>query len=123
MLAKDSNNAYIVYRVYANNKLEWEFPEKNKSSWSIFKYSFYLRGGGPSNEGLDLNYIIFENKNFSYTLYDTYTAVVNRSDVGVEVINKTANKTTDLKGVYKTRKGSLIDFRTNHLLEILEPKE
>src|SRR5882724_5416344 len=56
VLVKDKSDKYIIYRFGSKTKIEFEFPEKNKSSFSKFKYSFYLRGGGSDNAGMDLNY-------------------------------------------------------------------
>src|SRR5690349_9396285 len=58
-LLKDKSNKYICYRYGSKNKMDLEFPELNKKSWDQFTYSYYLRGGGISNEGMDLNYIYF----------------------------------------------------------------
>jgi hypothetical protein len=114
VLAKDTMNLYIVYRYGTTNKVEFEFPDKSKESWLRFKYSFYLRGGGTSNDGMDLNYIHFTNKNFNFTIYDTYNAIDMKSNVGIKVTNLTTNKTTDIKGIYKSKKGTLVDFRDNN---------
>ncbi len=92
MLAKDKNDAYIVYRFGTANKVEFEFPEKTKDSWSKFKYSFWLRGGGAANEGIDLNYVYFGNKEYTYVVYDTYHAVGDIQRVGVKVINRSTKK-------------------------------
>ncbi|MCS3797975.1 hypothetical protein [Niastella sp. OAS944] len=120
LLAKDKANAYIVYRYGTKDSVEFEFPEKNKDSWNKFKYSFYLRGGGVQNEGMDLNYVYFINKGYKYSICDTYNSVGNKSELGIEVTNLKTSKTVDIKGVGKTRKGTLIDFRDNKLLEIVE---
>ncbi len=117
-LNKDKQNNYIVYRFGTKEKIKFEFPEKSKSSWTNFKYSFYLRGGGTQNEGMDLNYIYFVNKNFKYVIYNTYFAVGNKQTVGLKIINLKTNKTTDIKGDRKTQKGTLVNFRDNNLLEI-----
>ena len=117
-LNKDRANNYIIYRFGSKDKIEFEFPSKSKSSWTDFKYSFYLRGGGTQNEGMDLNYIYFTNKGFKYVIYDTYFAVGNKQEIGIEIINLKSNKTTTIKGNRKTRKGTLVDFRDNNLLEI-----
>lgn len=118
VLSKDQNDSYLIYRLFAKNNIEFEFPEKNRSSFDQFKYSYYLRGGGKINEGLDLNYIAFTHKNFKYVIYDTYSAVDEKSEIGIKVINIKTQKINNLKGKIKTRKGSLIDFRFNELLKI-----
>lgn len=117
-LNKDKANTYIIYKFGTKEKIEFEFPAKSKNSWTEFKYSFYLRGGGKQNEGMDLNYIYFTNKDFKYVIYDTYVAVGNKQEFGIKIINLKTNKTTTIKGDRKTRKGTLIDFRDNNLLEI-----
>ncbi|MFT3702630.1 MAG: hypothetical protein QM802_09680 [Agriterribacter sp.] len=67
-LNRDKANGYIIYRFGTKDNIEFEFPAKSKDSWTKFTYSFYLRGGGPQNEGLDLNYIYFTNKEFKYVM-------------------------------------------------------
>lgn len=124
VLAKDKNEKYIIYRFGTKSKIEFEYPEKTKESWDKFKYSFYLRGGGIQNEGMDLNYIKFTNNDYKYVIYDTYYAVENQTFIGIKIINLKNNKTIDIKGKKSTRKGSLINFRFNKLLKIEdEPEE
>lgn len=117
-LNKDKSNSYLIYRFGTKDKIEFEFPDKSKSSWTNFKYSFYLRGGEAQNEGMDLNYIYFTSKDFKYIIYETYLAVGEKQNVGIKIINLKTSKTTNIKGNVKTRKGTLVDFRDNNLLEI-----
>ncbi|QNN43719.1 hypothetical protein [Pedobacter roseus] len=114
--SKADNN--IVYRFGTKDKVELEFQGKSKSSRKDFKYSFYMRGGGVQNEGMDLNYVYFSNNGFKYVVYETYEAVGNKQEIGVKIINLKTQKTTDIKGDLKTRKGTLTDFRFNKFLEI-----
>jgi hypothetical protein len=118
-LAKDANNKYIVYRFGTKDKIEFEYPEKSKDSWSKFTYSFYLRGGGIQNEAMDLNYIYFTNNNYTYVIYDVYH-VREASRIGLKIIDTKTDKTIDIKGKKRTQKGTLLDFRFNELLEIGE---
>ncbi|MGC4034312.1 MAG: hypothetical protein QM764_00020 [Chitinophagaceae bacterium] len=120
VLAKDSNNLYIVYRFGTKDKIEFEFPENNKDSWSKFKYSFYMRGGGVQNEGMDLDYVYFSNNGFQYIIYNTYYASENKVTIGVKIVDSKTNKTTNIKGILKSRKGALADFRNNNLLKITD---
>ena len=118
-LIKDRTNKYICYRYGSKDKIDFEFPAINKESWNQFTYSFYLRGGGISNAGMDLNYIYFKNKGYKYIIYDTYYATGNEMKVGVRVLDiKTDKLIVDIKGQPKTRKGSLVDFRDSNLLKI-----
>jgi len=120
MLAKDKEDAYIIYRFGTQDKIEFEYPEKTKDSWSKFTYTFYFRGGGADNEGLDLNYVSFTNKGYQYVIYDTYSAVENKTTFGIKVIQEKTKKTTNIPGLAKTQKGTLIDFRDNGLLKVGE---
>ena len=120
MLAKDKDDAYIIYRFGTKDKIEFEYPEKTKDSWSKFTYTFYFRGGGADNEGLDLNYVSFTNKGYQYVIYDTYSAAENKTTFGIKVIQEKTKKTTNIPGLAKTQKGTLIDFRDNGLLKVGE---
>ena len=119
-LNKEKANNYLIYRFGTKDKIEFEFPGKSESSWTDFKYSFYLRGGGTQNEGMDLNYIYFTNKNFQYVIYDTYFAAGNKQNIGIKIMDLKTGKTTNIKGNKKTQKGTLVNFRDNNLLEIGE---
>jgi hypothetical protein len=123
LLAKDKNDNYIVYRYGTKTKIEFEFPENLKESWSKFKYSFYLRGGGKMNEGMDLNYIAFINKNYKYVIYDTYFSVENETNIGIKIIDLKTEKIIEIKGNLKTRKGNLVHFRDNKLIGIDDENE
>ncbi len=115
VLAKDKKDAYIVYRFGTKDKVELEVWDKTKKQ---FKYSFYLRGGGKANEGMDLNYVYFTNNEFKYVIFDTYYAIKNQHNIGLRIIDLKTNKASIIKGMEKTRKGSLIDFRDNGLLDV-----
>jgi hypothetical protein len=115
VLAKDKNDAYIVYRFGKKDKVELEVLDKTKKQ---FKYSFYLRGGGKANDGMDLNYVYFINKGFKYVIFSTSYAIEDKYEIGLKVIDMKTDKVTTIKGNVKTKKGTLIDFRENGLLEI-----
>ena len=123
MLAKDKKENYIVYRFGTKTKIEFEFPDNLKESWSKFKYSFYLRGGGKINEGIDLNYIAFVNENYKYVIYDTYFSVENKTNIGIKIIDLRTDKIIEIKGDIKTRKGNLVQFRDNKLIGIDDENE
>ena len=111
VMAKDTSDKYIVYRFGTLSKIEFEFPKDKVDSWSKFEYSFYLRGGGKQNDGMDLNYLQFTNDGYKYVIYNTYAASDNKTSVGVKVIQLSSEKVIDIKGIVKSRKGSLVEFR------------
>lgn len=104
---------YIVYRFGSKDKVELEFPENKADSWSKFTYSYYLRGGGAGNEGMDLNYLSFENGGYEYQIYQEYTAKDNMTNVGIKITDKATNKETDIRGLSDSIEGSLISLREN----------
>jgi hypothetical protein len=102
---------YIVYRFGMKNHVELEYPEDKTNSWTNFTYNYYLRGGGPGNEGLDLNSLSFTNNGFKYEVYENYSAVDDKTDIGVKITDPNTNKETDLNGVLSSKSGSLISLR------------
>lgn len=110
-----SKNAqdYIIYRFGTKEKVELEFPENKSDSWNKFTYSYYLRGGGKENEGVDMNYLTFINGGYQYQIYQEYSAKDSTQSVGVKVIDLLTNNETNIKGLTNTTKGSLIDLRQN----------
>lgn len=110
----NTQSDYIVYRFGTKDKVELEFPANKADSWSKFIYSYYLRGGGAENEGMDLNYLSFENGGYEYQIFQEYTAKDNVTNVGIKIIDKATNKETDIiKGLSNSIEGSLINLREN----------
>jgi hypothetical protein len=108
---------YIVYRLGSKDKIELEFPKNKADSWSKFTYSYYLRGGGAENEGMDLNYLSFEDDGYEYEIYQEFTAKDNMTSVGIKITDKATNKITDIKGLNNTVEGSLINLRENEKIK------
>jgi hypothetical protein len=115
-LVKDTSDKYIVYRISKNDKIEMEFPEKTSDSWKKLTYSFYLRGGGNENEGVDLNYVYFENNGFKYIVYDITSSRDSTPSIGVRVIENKTGGITNNEGINNSKKGTLVDFRDNKLI-------
>lgn len=121
-LSKDKNNQYIVYRFGTKDKIELEYPEKNKNSWDKFKFSFYHRGGGKENSGMELDNVWFTIDEFEYAVFSAYHAGDESNaesfEVGVKVQNLNTGKETRIMAEKNSVKGSLHQFRDNQLLEI-----
>lgn len=116
MRIKDTARLYNI-RFGTIDKVELEYPEKKADSWRKFTYSYYLRGGGAGNEGLDLNYLTFENGGYEYQVYQEYTAKDNVTNVGVTITNKSTRKETNIKGLSDSVEGSLINLRENEKIK------
>ncbi len=113
-ISKDES--YIVYRYGTKAKIELEYPEDKNNSWAKFKYSFYFRGGGAANEGIDLNYLKFNNNGYTYTVFQEYSAVDENTIYGIRIENS-KNK-IEIKGVPKSVIGTLINLRDNKKIKI-----
>lgn len=105
------DESYIVYRFGTRDKIELEFPEDRGNSFSYFNYSYYLRGGGVENAGLDFNYFNFSNGDYQYQVYDEYEAETAIRAVGIRVIDEKTGKETDINGDSNSIIGSMTSFR------------
>jgi len=120
-VCKDKADKYIIYRFGTKKKVELEYPStKNKQSWEKFTFSYYFRGGGAENDGMDINSLIFTNGGFEYEVYDDYVAEGEKTTVGIHVKQLSNDKKTDIKGNVKTKKGSLINLRDNEFIKVVE---
>lgn len=112
-------SGYIIYRYGKPEDIELEYPDKTESSWDEFTYSYYLRGGGAANEGMDLNYLDFVNGDFNYEIYQEYDSVSDETTVGITVTNLKTGEETDIQGDGNSIKGSLIDLKDNDKVNII----
>ena len=120
VLAKDSSNKYLVYRFGSKKQVAFEYPEKDEGSFKKFKYSFFLRGGGTKQNGIDLNYLFFRQLNFKYCLYYKYYVRNKQLKVGLKVTDLSKNKTVTYHGLFRSVKGNLTDFRDNNLVQVVD---
>ncbi|MGE8556841.1 MAG: hypothetical protein ACN6OB_23200 [Chryseobacterium jejuense] len=117
VLVKDKGNEYIQYRFGSKDRIEMEFPsERTKDSWKQFRYKSYHRGGGKQNAGMDLEYLTFLNKGYTYTLFKSYYAEDGSHSTGVTVIDN-KGKSTDINGIYKSIKGCICNLEDLGLIE------
>ena len=101
----------LIYRYGDNHSPEIEVRDNLDDSLVIFTYSYYLRGGGIVNSGLDLNYLNFNNGNSKYTIYSEYSAEGNSTSIGIRILNLSSGKEYEISGLTETLSGSLIAFR------------
>lgn len=108
-VCREKKDAYLVYRFGTKTKIEFTYPAVlDSTSWQQFTFRHYSRGGGIQNAAMNIAYLSFTNNNADYEVYDTWTAEENVQGCGVSVsIN---NKTTDMKGLLKTRKNYLLSL-------------
>lgn len=120
VLAKEKDDKYLVYRFGTKDKIEMEFPGDRQNGWSKFKYSYYNRGGGKSNAGIEIQNIIFENDGYKYVIYYNYSAEEDEQTVGILVMNETTGKESKIIGNTDTVEGSLMQIRESGLLEMAD---
>lgn len=118
VLAKDSTDKYIVYRFGTEEEIEINFPQLIKDSWERFTYSYYFRGSGVDNEGLDLNYVNFIEGNYKYIIYQVFSASDDKKNCGLKIINVRTNELTELIGKPESTEGNLIQLRNNELIRV-----
>lgn len=112
------NQRYLVYRYGSQDTVELEYPSDLENSWSKFQFSWYLRGGGKMNEGMDLNYLYFDVENYRYVVYQEYRAVENILESGIKVINLQTDKVYKIKADPKSVDGGLFKLRDIEQIEI-----
>jgi hypothetical protein len=107
VIARDSNDAYIVYRFGTPTKIELEYPPRNARSWSTMKYYWYLR------PGFELNYLNFVRGNLRYVIYETYSNEDDTaySEIGVKVLNLNDSFLYRIPGKPGTETGALLNLR------------
>jgi len=121
----DKDEKYMAYRFGTEKKVELQFPEKLVNTFEQFTYSYYFRGGGAMNMGLDLNYLSFNGETHQFVVYDEWSAGENEDEegaqsVGIKIIDLTTKKEIIIEGLSSTVNGSLIDFRDNGLIKVEE---
>jgi hypothetical protein len=118
----DSNNQYLIYRFGTENNIELEYPKDKFKSFDLFKYDYYLRGGGIQNEGTDENRLWFINGNFQYMIYDDYYARGESTYYSIEIKNLQNLQEFVVKIEPTSVKGSLIHLRAFEKLQENELK-
>jgi hypothetical protein len=118
-ISKDQSD-YIVFRIGTTDKIEFEFPIDKNDSWNQFMYSYYFRGGGIANEGVDLNNLSFRCGDNIYKLYQEYDSMSSSTNVGIEITDTVKNDIIDIKGLSDSIEGSLTPLRFNEKINIEE---
>lgn len=114
---EEEKQEYLVYRFGAPEQVEFEFPKDLKDSWNQFIYTHYFRGGGPSNEGIDLIHLSFQNDGYQYTIYEEYVDADEDGFIGIKVLELSTGKETDLVGDYHSKVGTLLSLEDNEKIQ------
>jgi hypothetical protein len=110
-LCVEKSNKYLVYRFGNDNHIELQYPTVlDNTSWKLFNYSGYSRGGGAKNDALESHSISFVNNGITYKMYDNVGRGEGEGkDAGILItINK---KLRDLKADTSSEKGTIGSLR------------
>lgn len=119
-VCQDKKEKYIVYRFGTQQKIELQYPKVlDSTSWHQFTFNGYSRGGGKQNAAMYFGYLSFTNNGVNYEIYDTWNSEDDLKHCGVTVTSN--GKTTGLKGMPKTKKGTLLNLLGNN--KIKKPEE
>ncbi len=119
VLSSDVEGSYIYFSITGTDSMEMMYPSiemmnyDSLNSWELFRYSYYFRGGGQENAGLDLNYVYFTYDSTKYVLYNNYSAEEDQETFGLKMIDLRNDSTSLIEGMEGTRKGALIQFRSH----------
>jgi len=124
-LSMDKSQKYLVYRFGSEGKVELQFPEELTNTFEKFTYNYYMRGGGAANAGLDLNYVSFTGDTHKIIIFEEYSSgdpdnPEESTSVGIRIVDLKTKKETKIEGIEKSKQGSLIDFRDNGLIKVLD---
>ncbi len=114
----DTVSNKLIFRFGKSDKTDLEIADNLDDTIVVFKYSYYLRGGGAENAGLDLNYLTFSNDKHSYEIFDEYSAEDNMEYIGIRIMDTTYENVNEIRGIPESREGVLMDFRYNGLIPI-----
>jgi hypothetical protein len=109
-VCKDKKDTYLVYRYGTPQKIALQYPSVlDSASWQQFSFKGYSRGGGKANAAMYYGFLSFSNNGIDYEVYDTWNSEDDKENCGILVT--TAGKSTDIKGIVKSRKGYLLALR------------
>jgi hypothetical protein len=112
LLCRDTANSYLVYRFGTEDHLELEYPSVlDTTSWKLFKYNGYLRGGGVQNAAMSEYSVSFVNNGTTYKIFQKASVEDNSQEVGLIVISN--NNETKLTGELNSVSGGLYQLTDN----------
>ncbi len=120
VLARDTSDAYTIFRLGTEKRVEQQYPDIASGNFELLKYVFYFRGGGSSNEGMDLNFITYKTYYNRYLIYDTWEAIEDKREVGVKIMDREGKLLKQMEADPKTIRGTLVDFRFNDWAEKID---
>lgn len=126
VLSYSGSEDRLIYRFFNKDEVELELPGAGVEPWTYFTFADDHRAGSADQLGIDMNFLVFENGNYRYEIYDNYNTAGQGRLVGVNVTNLDTQEFTHIEGDSERAIGSLMLLyerfpKLNH--EHLFPKE
>ena len=112
-LSQVKNSKALFFRIEKEKKIELQYPQTINDTTLFFTYSFYLRGGGTANEGMELNYVYFELNNLKYVLFENSHSSNPASSFGLKIIDVKTQHEEVYEALDNTIRGSLNSLRND----------
>jgi hypothetical protein len=116
--ALDTVTKTMYYRQNKSAMLSLEVHDQMGDTVIVFSSHFY------TDKGVNEDCIEFINGNFMYSVYDEFDSGRNISGCGIHVKNLKTNKETVIKGIVKTRQGSVSEVKNSGIMSVKKrPRE
>lgn len=120
VIAMDQEQEYLVFRYGTMDNIELEYPASLENSWKSFNYSWYMRGGGIQNLGMDINYLFFTHENQTYVVFQEYYAQSQETSYGLKIVDPEMEERQVFEAIPSSVNGSLTVFRNYDQITISE---
>lgn len=108
VLSYSASEDRLIYRFFNKEEVELELPGPEADPWSYFTFADDHRAGSADQLGIDMNFLVFENGNYRYEIYDNYNTAGQGRLVGVNVTNLDTQEFTHIEGDSERAIGSLM---------------
>lgn len=119
IVAEDGREA-IVIRWVKRDSLVLELVDLLQDTDTLLSYGYYLRGGGTSNAGLDLNSLHYQNAEYHLEFKDDWSADDDHQQVDLEMTKLSTGAVHYFLADTSTLVGSILEFRYNELVREVE---
>ncbi|MFT3682799.1 MAG: hypothetical protein QM791_21250 [Ferruginibacter sp.] len=118
-VCKEKKEKYLVYRFGTATKIELQYPQyPDTSSWQLFSFNGYMRGGGKQNAAMNYAYLKFMNNDVVSEIYKTWDSFDNKKHCGLTVTVK--EKQTKITGLVGTMQEDLLSLIYNDKIKKYE---
>ena len=110
----------IAIRWAKRDSLVLELVDLLQDTDTLLSYGYYLRGGGTSNAGLDLNSLHYQNAEYHLEFKDDWSADGDYQQIDLEMTEFSTGEVHYFLADPSTLEGSIMEFRYNELAREVE---